>query len=297
MTAFTYEMPRDDRGFSMRFDPCTRQPKSWKEETYAAARAIANKTKKHIWVCFSGGIDSEVVCRAFYDQGIHFSVLTLEHTAGTNEHDIKYATKWCKARAIEQKIIRIDIQKFFHDEIPEYTDDYIAGQPFRYLQIKLLELVESLDGFAVLGGGEQLYRIDSPKPDSTISDVYLEFSVDYATALEWCRQNETYHEPYFFFSTPELCLSFLRLPLVQFAIDHPNSVFTHFGNKYTFKRLVYLSVWTDLELRYKYHGFENVMEPLNRSAEMLSAKFGARLQPYRLPVPAFTMQLTGDLGR
>src|SRR5438874_953783 len=84
------------------FDPCTRHSQTWKEEIYSAARAIANKTKKPIWICSSGGIDSEVACRAFFDQGINFSVLTIEHEAGTNSHDISYAINWCRARGVHQ---------------------------------------------------------------------------------------------------------------------------------------------------------------------------------------------------
>src|SRR5262245_17479653 len=73
--------------FWFEFVPCTREPKNWKEEIYAAARQIGSTVTKPLWLCSSGGIDSEVMCHAFFDQQIPFSVLTIEHKAGTNTFD------------------------------------------------------------------------------------------------------------------------------------------------------------------------------------------------------------------
>src|SRR5262245_16344034 len=138
MSAFEYGLPSEDVPFQLRFTAIRREPKPWKEEVYATARTIASTAGKPNWGAFSGGIDSEFVCRAFFDQGIHFSVLTLEHAGGTNRHDIKYAIKWCRERGVEQRVMPIDMRRFLEDDVPKYAEDYIASQPFRYLQIRLL---------------------------------------------------------------------------------------------------------------------------------------------------------------
>lgn len=296
MSAFNYGWDADKTegdSFWIRFNPCTREPQRWKEELYAGARSIANRANKPIWVCSSGGIDSEVACRAFYDQGLHFSVLTLEHEAGTNQHDIEYAKKWCRKHGVTQKIVNIDMPVFLTSEVDAYTKDYIAIHPFRYLQVKLMELVEEMGGYAVLGGGEQVYKADLSKPLITREDLYLSLSNGIAVPLEWCKDNRTSHEPYFHYSTPELCLSYISLPLVSFALNNPESVFRHTANAFTLKRVVYQSVWTDLEIRTKSHGFEKIMPLVQETRARLRKQFEGQYIPINLPIVSFESQLTG----
>ncbi len=281
----------------IRFAPCTREPGTWKEEIYAAARTIANRTTKPIWVCSSGGIDSEIACRAFFDQGIPFSVLTVEHMAGTNEHDIRYARKWCEERGVHQEVVKVDMAEFLSKGIDAYAERYVAVHPFRYFQIKLMEIVEGMGGFAVLCSGEQRYYADLKKPVLTPPDLHLSLSNGNTVPLEWCKDNATDHEPYFHFATPELCLSYIRLPLVSFALANPDIFFRHPANTYTLKRLVYQSVWTDLEVRYKFDGYENLDKALFQATlKRLQARFGAAFIRYDLPMPVFERELTSTLG-
>jgi hypothetical protein len=300
MSAFVYGWDNEEKSktFWLRFTPCTREPKSWKEEVYAAACSIAQRTKKPIWVCYSGGIDSEVACQAFYDQKIPFSVLTLEHAGRTNARDIAHAVRWCRARNVFQKIVTIDMPTFLTSDIEAYAKQYAAIHPFRYLQIKLMELVEDMGGYAVLCSGEQLYQVDLTKPHLTRDDVYLPFSNGHALPLEWCKDNKTEHEPYFHFSTPELCLSYTRLPLVSFVLNNPESLFRHKSNIYTFKRVVYQSIWTDLVSRCKDDGLSGDIKLLvDDSRTRLREQFGAQFVEIRLPVPSFQGQLTGGENR
>ena len=275
------------------FDSCIREPCVWKEEIYAAARVIANRANKPIWVCSSGDLDSEIVCRAFFDQGIHFSVLTIEHATGTNHRDIKYAIEWCRVRGVRQKIVKVDMQIFFTKEVDVYADRYVAEHPFRYFQIKLMEIVEEMGGYAVLAGGEQVYVVDQSESTIMQEDVSLLCTVGTIAPIEWYKDRTTEHEPHFYFRTPELCLSFMRLPLVAFALNNPESVFRHSANAHTFKRLVYQSIWTDIEIRYKSDGFEKIRSLEQDAIRRMRRRFGSKLVTYRLPVTVFERQLTG----
>ncbi len=295
MSAFTYgrEISRDgEETFRLRFNPCTREPVGWKEELYAAARAVASRTTKPLWVCSSGGIDSEVACNAFHDQKIPFSVLTLDYGNDANLHDIQYAVRWCEERGVTQKIVRLDIEEFIGSGLRAY-ERYPAVHPFRYIQIRLMELVEEMGGYAVLCSGEQIYHVDLTKPVITRKDLFLPFSNGNVVPLEWCKDNEMSHEPYFHFSTPELCLSYLRLPLVSFALDNPELVFRHWSNAYTFKRIVYQSIWTDLAVRYKRDGYEKVRPLIDASRERLKKRFAEQYVEHNISVPEFERQLTG----
>src|SRR4051812_21405201 len=91
--------------FWMKCRPITREPKEWKEEVYRAAFTIANATSKPLWLGFNGDIEGQVMCRAFFDQGINFHVFTLEHPAFTGRQNFAFAKKWCKERGIEQHIV------------------------------------------------------------------------------------------------------------------------------------------------------------------------------------------------
>ncbi len=298
MGALQYKKEATERGkdsLSFYFLPCEREPLSWKEELFAAARSIVNRTNKPIWVCSSGGIDSEIACRSFYDQGINFSVLTVEHEAGTNYHDIKFAIEWCRERGVQHKIVKLDMPRFLSHDVEEYAKKYPAFHPFRYFQIRLMEIVEEMGGFAVLAGGEQLYQTDRTKQLLTKDDVTLMFTTGNIAPLEWLKDTKLDHEPYFYFSQPEVCAAYMRIPLVEFAINNPEAVFRHKANTFTLKRLVYQSVWTDLEVRYKADGFEKIKKLVNDSADQLKQRFQADFVIHHMPVTVFESQLYAKL--
>ena len=276
--------------FWVRFAPCTRQPLSWKEELYSAAREVAKAAGgKPLWLCSSGGIDSEIMCRAFFEQGIHFSVLTVEHAAGTNRNDIAYAQAWCKRSGVHQQLLRLDMGDFLGPMIDAYADEgYESANVFRYFQLKLLEEVESMGGYAVLGGGEQLYRV--AREGDSIGEAYLEFESGVAVPLEWCARNATSHEPYFYYVLPEVASAFLEIPIVRFATRHPD-IFRHHVNTFLFKRLIYQAEWPDMVARQKLSGYEAIYDERVRVQKSLAARFGARVHTYQLPVARFAEQL------
>jgi len=283
--------PETPGSFWVRFDQCTRTPSTWKEEIYAAARAITTRSTKPLWLCLSGGIDSEIMCQAFFDQGINFSVLTLAHTNGTNEHDISYARTWCRQHDVTQKIVPIDFQSFLKNDIERFIEQgYLAKHPFRYMQLKLFQIIEELGGRAVLGGGELYYELDSSTPLLAPENIYCEYNSEYVAALEWNKNNGTDHVPYFYITSPEMILAYLDLPLVACALEHPET-FLHPMSKYTLKRLVYQSVWHTHTARPKYDGFEKILPIIQSKNLDLVRRLGSRMQYYRFPITRLRQEL------
>ena len=138
---------------------------------------------------------------------------------GKNAHDVVYAKRWCQKNNVRQKLYTLDIFDFVKNELDRYIENgYVAGELFRYMMIKEMSIVEDMGGFAVLGGGEQLYEVDASKKVLTAADPYLNVDISYTTPLEWCRRNHVRHEPFFYFSTPEIMLAWLRIPLVDFVL-------------------------------------------------------------------------------
>jgi len=255
MTAFQYETSSDpNQQFSVSFRSCERTPLSWKHELPLAARAIANEAgSRPLWLCFSGGLNSEIMCQTFFDLGIHFSVLTLKYANHMNIHDIYFAEEWCRTHGVPQKIVEVDMHAFLTRDVFTYAKQgYVTANVFRYVQIRLLEIVDSMGGYAVLGGGEQLYRSDSES-----LETFLAFDGGYKLPLEWSIRHGMRHEPYFYFRTPELVRAYLHLPIVDFAIQHP-SLFRHESNAYVFKRFVLQSEFPHIAKRKKFNGFEKL---------------------------------------
>lgn len=272
--------------FWVKFSRCASQPVEWDKEIRAAAVSLANSTSKPIWICLSGGIDSEVVCEIFQELDIPFRVLTVAFRDGVNAHDIKYAHDWCAERKIEQRIVDFDLERFA-ELIPKLLDQgHIADHFFRYFQVHLVQLVEEMGGFAILGGGEQLYELNglAPRPEN----VALNFDVGFSASLSWCKKNRTVHEPFFYFSRPEIIHSWMKIPLVEFCLQHPE-VFVHPQNKYVLKVMAMRIFFPRQKWRPKYNGFEKVEAIRHRVRRELRKVLGTRNQNYRLAI--------GDLSR
>ena len=286
----------DEPGFPtpeshFRFSHCSQNPLTWMEELEKAAMAIANSTSKPIWICSSGGVDSETVCEVFLRLNLPFQVLTIEFADGKNEHDIVHAKRWCRQNKVHQELYPLDIYDFVKNEVEQYiAEGYVAGELFRYLMVKEVAVVESMGGFAVLAGGEQLYEVDGSKQVLTTADPYLKADITYTTPLEWCRRHGVRHEPYFYFSTPEIMLAWLRIPLVDFVLRNPD-FFRHATNKHALKNSVIRYHFPHQQWRNKYTGFEQVLELAHMVQARLEEHFGARIQKHRLYVSELLRQL------
>jgi hypothetical protein len=296
MSALTYGRGETDKEkFWLRFAAATRAPLSWKQELFAAAREIGSRATKPIWVAFSGGIDSEVACRAFKAEKIPFSVLTLEHAGGTNAHDTAFAKKWCADNGVSHEVVEIDIESFLKVDVERYAETYVAIHPFRYLQLKLMEMVEERGGYAVLCSGEQLYVADRSREEIRPEHVHMELSNGTVMPLEWCKARGSEHEPYFHYATPELCLAYTRLPLINFALSNPDPLLRHPANTYALKRIAYHAEWPDMTVRYKHDGFERIRPLFRETQDKLKKRFLHEFVRVDMPVPTFIEQLTGSV--
>ncbi len=266
---FTYTL-NSDHTFEMSFNPIRRPLQDWKTELALTAKNIRNLTDKPIFICLSGGIDGEVIARTFLQEGIEFTALTLRHTAGTNEHDVSYSMKFCEFYNVPHKIVDFDLEDFITNKIPKYIEQgYCTWRTFRYQQIYLFELAESLGGTAILGGGEQVYRtIDN--------EICLSFKSDFFMCLEWLKNNNKFHFPFFHMQNPELFASYLDDKLIKFMHSDPSYFINTWDNDASYdKMFVYHRNWPKMKRRKKFNGLENLKnnEPLfnliqNRKQEL-----------------------------
>ncbi len=248
--SYGWSDPAKPETYNMSFHPVSRPVGSWREELNAAAIIIANTAQKRIKIAFSGGLESEVLCRTFFDQGIQFSALTLAHR--TNRKEVAYARQWCLYRGIPHEIVPFDAASFLTIDVDRYmAAGYVTGSVYRYLQLRIMEIIELSNSFGVLGNGKLSFQPN--RADS--NDTCMSFGTSFAAPFEWMKMGSVRHQPYFFLSTPEVVLSFLRTPLVEAALRTPH-VFDNSSNNIALRRLVYQTFWPDIPSRPSLYGFE-----------------------------------------
>ena len=256
--AFSFIWPGIKKKPEVFFHHTTRPVQTWKNELGRAAESIAQSTSRPLWLALSGGIDSEVMAQSFFAMKIPFQPFSIRHCDNGNLHDIEWAIKWCKAKGLELKILEIDFLNFLKEDIPdmEAQEEFSGLRVFRHFQLWILKKIEALGGLAVLGGGEQLYRVAARVPPAE-AQCLLEISRDILASLELTRQLGQPHTPYFHMSTPELIAAYQEIAVVRDCLTQPQ-LFLNRKNSMVFKRFVYHSEFPEMEQRQKYNGFEKI---------------------------------------
>jgi len=264
--AYEYSYP-----VSVKFKAVSRLPKNLEDEVVETARYIKSKTSKPIIVALSGGIDSEVVCRAFLKANIDFTTITVRYKDNLNSHDIEYADRFCKKFNIKQTYIDMDPFDFYENGIQKYINQgYISTNLFRYLTLFLMETIDRMGACAVLGAGEQIYF-------NMNNVVQIEHPENLLTPLEWTRNNSI-HFPYFFQTTPEITAAYLNHELIKLLTTDAKYYKCKWWPGYSAeKTIVYHSIFTDMERRRKFNGFENIDEFRQRKQTLLREKFPVNL--------------------
>ena len=237
--------------FSITFDKISRPVHSWREEMSNTVKNIAAATSRPIVLCFSGGIDSEVIALSLIENQIPFTVLTVKQKNNINEYDTWMADNFCKNHNVPQTIVEFDPDDFWGNQIQKYREQgYISWRPWRYFQIHLIELVEAMGACAIIGSGEQIYKL----VDSEICAVY---SKEYVLCLDYCTRNNLQHYPYFHLQNSELLAAYMKDELAQFLFKHPEYYQTIKHNTSLEKILIYHKYYPEMPRRNKWDGFEN----------------------------------------
>lgn len=279
MGAITFETATD-YSFTVSVSPCTRQLQGWTEEVYIAARTVAGRAKKPLLLFFSGGLDSEIMCRAFFDQGITFTAATFEHSENANRPDVEHARKWCWDRKVTHEIIPFDTKYFLETGVDAYTGRFVSGNVIRYFELAVLEWAEARSMYAVIGDGSPHFHSDRKSPG-----IYLQFGIGERNLAGWCAQSKMGHEPFFFRSIPELWAAYLELPLVKLALSNPPWFYNGVSH-HTFKRFVHQSHFPGVSSRTYYPPFGMYRTRRLQKELELKKMFGDRLKQSEVTIDA-----------
>lgn len=250
-----------DRGqqYWAEFGKAERQPQSFREECINSATLIAESTQKPILVCYSGGIDSEVILLSMVEAKIPCCALIMSMSyngkSEINGHDLEYAFKFVKKYNIPYQVFVFDLSRFIKTCVIPYM--YL----YRTTVIGLLvhnEIVRkySKDYLCVLGGGDIRLIRNRFNGYPLMEGMHIRENEKSTSAIQVAYENKSTVVNRFFMYTPELMLSWLENDDVKAFVTYEKSFEKITSTE--IKPFVLHKMWPELISRPKYTGFEKV---------------------------------------
>jgi hypothetical protein len=236
-----------------------RQPLDFRTECRNTARLIREHTEQKLVVLFSGGVDSEIVMRAFRDAGIPVEAAILRYNDQLNAHDIGWAIDYCEAYAVKYSICDLDLTKFWDTEVYEYAEWSGSASP---QLCTVMWYIDQIDGYPIVGSGDSFiakrlppgFTPDQPYPPTTWDSYDKEVLLSVQRFLMHRRRPGV---PRFFKYNPEIIYAFLQCPII---VDLVNNRRPGKFSTYDAKGESYQHYFPELIARPKYTGFENIKE-------------------------------------
>jgi|688.fasta_scaffold159873_10 hypothetical protein len=248
MLAFDYTL----YPFTVSFKPINRQAGSLREEVNTTVRLIAKSATAPLAVAFSGGIDSEVICRSLIEQEIDFVVFIMQYNDKYNEQDIEWAFKFCTQHKINPIVLNVDILNFIEQGAKPYIDQgYKSHEVFRYLQLWLMEQAEQQGYSLIMGGREDAISKHAGQP-------VIKYSPTHVMTHEWNKSHGNRHYPSFYETTPELIAAYLDSSVLKIVCQDVNYFVQNPLGVSPEKILEFQRAWPEMERRVKMNGFERL---------------------------------------
>ena len=267
----------DPLRFKIWYSPCTQKSLLWTEEIKRSALLVSQSTDRDIWVCMSGGIDSEIVAHTFKELNIPFQAFIVKFSNNLNEHDIVHAIRWCKDNKIKYRIFDFDVINFIKIDYKKYlTHNLIVNNIFRYFSIELINEIENMNGFAVLGGksvGLRLLQCNEDVNKFTQNSVHDCYDIGSLAPLEWCQKNNLNHCVFFYQASSEIHQAYLNDPVNQMLIHNPYMLRATSINNCA-KILMMRSHFPSATPRPKFHGFEKITKMREETEINIANYFG-----------------------
>ncbi len=206
----------------------------------------AQRSNKPLFLCMSGGADSEAMAQAFLAARVPFEVRIARYNEGLNSFDTWAAVQYCERQKLSYRFVDLDLFKH-----------YKSRQPLRYALANgcqspqfsvYMSLATKIGGYSVFAGN----------PPHISKDKYTsQLRVHVPRLKEWSMQRHLDSlgggVAFFFSSTPELTYSFLQTRVVRECVEQQRTM------SYIDKIRVYNSSgFTILPREQKYGGFERV---------------------------------------
>jgi Queuosine biosynthesis protein QueC len=241
--------------YSTRYNTNITELGTYKEELHKTAYStLEHFNEKELTLCFSGGMDSEIVLRTYLEIGHPIKVVIYRYENNFNEYDVYHAIKVCEQLGSSYDIIDFNITKFFETDAVDMVEHCQVDKPLMLVGCKFLEIT---DGVPIMGEGDPLINM---RPANSLNDK----SNYYWAVTDWnseiCREQYIRHLNKPAITSwlqwrPEVVLSCLESDYTKKLISNQyKNVYTCLDNKYD----QYSVYFPDIIPRTKVSGFENI---------------------------------------
>jgi hypothetical protein len=232
--------------WSVDIKPVNRPVKSYYEETKLVAEKVWAEKQGNIHLCYSGGLDSEYVLAVFRTLGMPITPVIMR--TQYNQHETRYAFKYCDENSITPIIIDLDYDKFVESgEFLKIATEYKIAA---FQMPSNLWLAKQIDGTVITGDSDpHLFLVNG-------NEWYVDELEPLYTQFNFYEQNNIHGTPFFLSYTAEQYLAFLTDPTMQ---QLSNNQIPGKTGSYSSKVHVYNNQNKFvLEQRVKKHGYEIV---------------------------------------
>jgi hypothetical protein len=225
---------------------------SFKEELQKAAKS----TMDHYpglrpCIFFSGGVDSELILRAYLDIGANPEVFIVRYENDLNIYDVSYAITICTILKVKYNLIDFKLQKFYENDAEKVAEDAQIDRPRMLPHIKFTDCA---DGLIIVGHSDiRWYR---PHDDYTKKAIWI--AQDFEHDIGCDKYNILHNRPaiYQWWKwTPGLVISYTQLKWFKQLVN--DEIPGKLGINST-KLLGFKEAYFDLLPREKQTGFEKI---------------------------------------
>lgn len=271
--------PRDESRFEVSYAAASRSPQTFRTECSLLAATLAEEARgMPIYVCISGGVDSEVVCRAFIEAGISFTPVVFRYKLHQRD-DLGAISRFVTAQGLQLKTIPFDEEEFVRFELKNWANRYPISEPFAAFD---MARIERLDGCVVFGCGDIVLESEN----GTLSSYELGSFFQPPIFMRDQKRPGCYQ---FFQGSSEIMLSAINDPIMQRWISLQARM--KFPNSRQFKAYALKKIWPDLELRRKWTGYERFAALYFEGQKILQQSLSSNGDRFDLPLQALINQL------
>lgn len=234
--------------WNVEIDAPSRPVGTYFEEAVRAAELIWAQKQGTLYMCYSGGLDSEFALSVFRHLGM--DIVPVIMCTQYNQVERQYALDYCDRYNITPTIVDLDLDKFIESgKMREIAEDIQCGA----WQIPSnMWLTSQLDGTVITG--------ECPPHLKKVDNLwYHDEDQVYHSTVTYFKKNGVYGTPFFMNYTAEMVYAFLTDPaIVELAGD---KIYGKLGSHST-KYRVYNNNNSAFELtnRTKLHGYETVKD-------------------------------------
>lgn len=304
MYSLNYQLDNQNKTVAFSFNKPTRQPLSLSGEFIEAARICKEKANGRIVLCFSGGLDSELACKALKYVGANFTAITFVYNQWYNHYDIYQAKTTYDELDMPHRLVDMDIEHIIDYKIDEYHEQgYHGNNIYRFMQLEFIKRAYDFGDFPIICSGEQRFMVknlddnvmlnhqNALKYKDKNNETGILISAGSTNVLEYIKDNKLNANPYFLYTTPELLVAYQELPIIDCSLRQKD-FYSSPAMTYGMKNIAYHNVWPDLRMRKKSNGFDEIAPEYHKKfTDKLEAHYKSEPQNYWLPLSDLRQQL------